>query len=123
MGGVFRLLARMKGLRGSRLDLSAWLLNDSVSTHFRDQVEAMLMAKAARLDGEDLQAVEGLLDRILDVRGFGHVKEAALNAAMAELESLSPASAETKRTPRPAGWMKPGIITMLGCFSTGSVVA
>ena len=78
---VFRLLARLKGLRGKRWDLFAYSAERRAERALITQFEADLEEVLSTLDSERLPlavAIAGLADQI---RGFGHVKERHLKAA------------------------------------------
>ena len=77
---AFRLLARLKGLRGTPFDPFGWTAERRRERALIRQYEAMLEEIGDRLDAENWPvAVElaGLAERI---RGFGHVKEAGIRA-------------------------------------------
>ena len=56
---------------------------------FRDHVETLLLLQARNLDVKSLNTLDDILDTVLSVRGFGHVKKAAMDQAMARLDDLS----------------------------------
>ena len=71
---VFRLLARLKGVRGKRWDLFAYSAERRAERALITQFEADLEEVLSTLDSERLPlavAIAGLADQI---RGFGHVK-------------------------------------------------
>ena len=90
MFGAFKILARLKGLRGGAFDVFGYTaerkMERALVGEYREMVEALL----ARLDASNhAEAVElaALPDQI---RGFGHVKEQAVaeyRARKAELLS------------------------------------
>jgi len=84
---VMHLLARLKGLRGTRLDIfgrtAERRMERQLIVEYREMIESLLTA----LDNRRLpQAVE-LASLPEKIRGFGHVKELAMNRYRSELEA------------------------------------
>ena len=90
MFGAFKLLAKMKGLRGGAFDVfgktAERKMERALIVEYREMVEALV----ARLDASNyLEAIE-LASLPEQIRGFGHVKEKAVaefRARKAELLS------------------------------------
>ena len=82
---VFRLLAKLKPLRGTALDVFGWTAERRAEKQWIRRYEADMALIMERLDEGDAQAALALLELPQDIRGFGPVKAAAM------------ARAETKR--------------------------
>ncbi|MFN4225643.1 MAG: indolepyruvate ferredoxin oxidoreductase family protein [Hyphomonas sp.] len=79
----FRILARLKGLRGTKLDLFGYTQERRMERGLRDDY----LANMQRIAGELTAANHALAIEIArvpdEIRGFGHVKEAAVAKAKA----------------------------------------
>ena len=80
---LFRLLARMKGLRGTAFDLFGRTAERRMERQLRDDYEALVDEVAAGLTKANLAAARDLLAFSETVRGFGPVREASVRAARA----------------------------------------
>jgi indolepyruvate ferredoxin oxidoreductase len=85
---AFRILAKLKGLRGTRFDIVGWTAERKMERALRDdylrQVADMLPDLSA--DNHELAvAIASIPDGI---RGFGHVKEASVETARVQREEL-----------------------------------
>jgi len=78
MWGVFKLLARLKGLRGGAFDVFGYTaerrMERALILEYRGMVEGMLTA----LDAESHATAVELASLPEQIRGFGHVKEKAV---------------------------------------------
>jgi indolepyruvate ferredoxin oxidoreductase len=96
----FKLLARMKGLRGTRWDLFARSAERRMEQRLRDEFER----KLKRLADELTPATHGLAVAIADIpdriRGFGPVKAKAVEQAQAAEAELWRAYETLKAAPR-----------------------
>ena len=76
---VFKVLAKLKGLRGTRWDVFSYTTERKAErallAEFIQQIDSVL----ARLDKTNLELAIELFGLVDDVRGFGHVKEAAIS--------------------------------------------
>jgi indolepyruvate ferredoxin oxidoreductase len=81
---AFGLLARLKGLRGSALDVFGYTGERRMERRLLAQYEADLDRIADELDAQRIEAAAALASVPQLIRGFGHVKQA--NAAKAEDE-------------------------------------
>jgi indolepyruvate ferredoxin oxidoreductase len=81
---AFGLLARLKGLRGSALDVFGYTGERRMERRLLAQYEADLDRIADELDAQRIEAAAALASVPQLIRGFGHVKQA--NAAKAEEE-------------------------------------
>lgn len=81
--GAFKILARLRKLRGSRLDLFGYTAERRMERKLISDYEVLISDVISRLDAGNYRlAVE--LARIPDgIRGFGHVKERNVEAAKA----------------------------------------
>jgi indolepyruvate ferredoxin oxidoreductase len=88
MMGAFRLLARLRGLRGSALDVFGYTAERRTEreliVHYRDTLLGLL----PRLSSANLAQMIALAAIPEDIRGYGHVKERHLVAARAKEAAL-----------------------------------
>ncbi|MFL6673666.1 MAG: DUF6537 domain-containing protein, partial [Massilia sp.] len=93
MWGAFKLLARLKGLRGGAFDLFGYTaerkMERALIAEYRQMIEALLPALSTE---NYINAVE-LASLPEQVRGFGHVKEKAVAAFRAKKAELLETSA------------------------------
>ena len=97
MAHIFRWLAKGKGLRGTRWDIFGYTVERQHERQMIADYEALLDRLAAKLRPETHATATVLAGLPLEIRGFGHVKQANYEQAMArqrvlleELESPSP---------------------------------
>ncbi len=100
MEGVFRVLARGKMLRGTWLDVFGWQAERREEKRLLAEFEKMLDAIASRLTAENYGDALRLAELPLTVRGFGHVKAAAIARYESELAGLKPVFVEVRVRPR-----------------------
>jgi indolepyruvate ferredoxin oxidoreductase len=93
MWGAFKLLAKMKGLRGGAFDVFGYTeerkMERALIVEYRQMIEALLPV----LSGENVANAVELASLPEQIRGFGHVKEkavAAFRAKKAELLAGAP---------------------------------
>ncbi|MFS0756098.1 indolepyruvate ferredoxin oxidoreductase family protein [Noviherbaspirillum sp. 1P10PC] len=100
MMGAFRLLSRLRGLRGSALDVFGYTAERrterALIAHYRDTLASLL----PRLSAANLPQMIALAAIPEDIRGYGHVKERHLKAAREKEAALL---AELKAAPQAAG--------------------
>jgi indolepyruvate ferredoxin oxidoreductase len=85
---VFRLLARLKGLRGTRLDPFGWLPDRKLERQLIADYERLIEELLAQLEpGKHAVAIE-LASLPAQVRGYGHVKRRHLEAVRAREREL-----------------------------------
>lgn len=100
MMSAFRLLSRLRGLRGSALDVFGYTAERrterALIAHYRDTLAALL----PRLSAANLPQMIALAAIPEDIRGYGHVKERHLKAAREKEAALL---AELKAAPQAAG--------------------
>ncbi|CAG2158961.1 indolepyruvate ferredoxin oxidoreductase family protein [Cupriavidus numazuensis] len=85
---AFRLLARLKGLRGTALDVFGKTAERRAERQLVADYLAMVDEFAQSLSVERIDTAMALATLPDDIRGFGHVKEASLHAAQARREGL-----------------------------------
>ncbi len=84
---MFRLLARLRGVRGTAFDLFGMSaerrMERALISEFEQRLDTLLPAvRPGNLD----QAID-LVRRYLDIRGYGPVKEAAITTVRADVET------------------------------------
>ena len=88
MLGLLRLLARFKGLRGSSLDIFGYTaerrLERALITEYEQDIDTLL----SQLTPGNLDAAIELARLPLQMRGFGHVKQASIEQARSRREQL-----------------------------------
>lgn len=85
---VFAALAKLKRLRGTKLDLFGYSAERRMERQLIGEYEGMIDYVAARLNPANHAIALGLATIPEKIRGFGHVKERHLQAALAEREAL-----------------------------------
>jgi indolepyruvate ferredoxin oxidoreductase len=86
---VLSVLARLRALRESPLDLFGRSAERRLERALRDTYLAVVSDMTRTLTAESLSSAIELAGAPLDVRGFGHVKAAAATALLTKLRSLS----------------------------------
>jgi indolepyruvate ferredoxin oxidoreductase len=90
MGTPLRLLARLKGLRGTPLDIFGYTAERKMERALIAEYEADMAEVLPRLTPATRDAVIALAELPLQIRGFGRVKEAnAAKAAKRRAELLA----------------------------------
>ena len=100
MRGVFSMLARLRFLRGSAVDPFGWTAERRREIAFRDQIESLLADAAASLDRQGLNRLDALLEAVLSVRGYGHIKAAAMDDAERMIATLAMPETTDNLSPR-----------------------
>ena len=89
---VFKILARLKGLRGTRFDLFGWTTERRLERRLRDQYFSDIKHLCDELSSESYESVVELAKVPEQIRGFGHVKAESIEVAeqtrMAILEKI-----------------------------------
>ncbi len=78
---AFKVLARGKALRGTRFDVFGATEERRAERALRDEYERTILDRLARLDARTHDALSRLAEVPDDIRGYGHVKAAAMRAA------------------------------------------
>jgi len=96
---VFPVLARLKGLRGTPLDLFGHSAERKVERRLVADYEAGLDRMLAGLTAERLPTAVRIAEIPQKIRGYGHIKEASIGPAKAEETALW---ARWEKAPAPA---------------------
>ncbi len=73
---VFGLLARLKGLRGTAFDIFGYSAERRMERQLIDEVCVTADTLLGNLSGDNLDHALQIMNFVLDVRGYGHVKQA-----------------------------------------------
>lgn len=84
----FKIMKRFKGLRGTRFDLFGYTEERKMERALRDDYIVALDTIAAELSSKNLELAVAIAEVPDDIRGYGHVKEASVEAAEAAREAL-----------------------------------
>ncbi|WP_349358311.1 indolepyruvate ferredoxin oxidoreductase family protein [Stappia sp.] len=95
---VFRILARLKGLRGGALDLFGRTAERKMERRLRDDYARILDEVAGSLSAENAERAAALLAYPESIRGFGPVREQAAREAEARVPALLAAYRATAGT-------------------------
>jgi len=85
---LFHVLARLKGLRGTRLDLFGYSKERRVERQLIGDYVSLVEGLLPRLSAANYAVAVELAALPLKIRGFGHVKEGNIEAAKAEEAAL-----------------------------------
>jgi indolepyruvate ferredoxin oxidoreductase len=85
---VFRLLARLRGLRGTRFDPFGYTAERRAERELVREYRETLTAILSKLNRGNLDRAVALASLPEEIRGYGHVKEAAMEKAAARREEL-----------------------------------
>ncbi|MGL4636330.1 MAG: indolepyruvate ferredoxin oxidoreductase family protein [Beijerinckiaceae bacterium] len=85
---AFGMLAKMKGLRGTKLDVFGYTHERKMERQLIGEYEGMIDFVASRLNADNHAVAVALASVPEKIRGFGHVKERHLKAALAERADL-----------------------------------
>ena len=94
---LFRLLARMRRLRGGRFDVFGYTAERRMERALIAEFEATLDALLASLGKDNLQEAATLVRCYMEIRGYGPVKELAVNEVRAEIASRLQQIAQSTR--------------------------
>ncbi len=81
MKTAFSIMKHFKGLRGTRFDLFGWTAERKMERALRDQYLNDLETLAGGLSADNLDLAVAIAELPDAIRGYGHVKEAAMEAA------------------------------------------
>jgi indolepyruvate ferredoxin oxidoreductase len=87
-GSLFGVLSRFKGLRGTAFDLFGYTAERREERALIGEYRALVCEVASRLTKDNLSAAIQLVGAVMDVRGYGPVKHASLQAYRARLPDL-----------------------------------
>lgn len=85
---VFRLLARLKGLRGSRLDIFGYTAERKMERQLIEDYRSLIESLLPDLRADNYDAALALAKLPQDMRGFGHIKEANVQKAQQRQQTL-----------------------------------
>jgi len=85
---VFKVLARLKGLRGGKLDIFGYTAERRMERRLIDEYEARLLKIADVLTTRNYPLAVKIASVPAQIRGFGHVKEANVEAAERAYQAL-----------------------------------
>jgi len=85
---VFRVLARMRGLRGTKLDLFGYTAERRAERELIREYRETLAAILSKLNRGNLDRAVALASLPEEIRGYGHVKEAAMERVALRREEL-----------------------------------
>ncbi|MCW1383779.1 indolepyruvate ferredoxin oxidoreductase family protein [Novosphingobium sp. KCTC 2891] len=83
---LFAVLARMKGLRGTAFDIFGYTAERRMERQLIEDYEAQMTHLAARLTPANLAVAVEIAGLPAQIRGYGHVKEAAVERVIAQRE-------------------------------------
>jgi indolepyruvate ferredoxin oxidoreductase len=85
---AFRLLAKLKGVRGSRLDVFGYSAERRMERKLIEEYRSTILGLLDTLDADKLALAVDIASLPEKVRGFGHVKEASVARFHAEQAAL-----------------------------------
>ncbi len=85
---IFRTLALMKGLRGRAFDPFGWTAERRIERRLISDYETLVARILASLHPDNFAIAVELASLPLDIRGFGHVKAACIERAVARQKEL-----------------------------------
>jgi indolepyruvate ferredoxin oxidoreductase len=88
MFGAFKLLARLKGLRGGAFDLFGYTAERRMERALIGEYRGMIEGVLRSLDAANHATAVELASLPEQIRGFGHVKEKAVEAYRARIGEL-----------------------------------
>ena len=83
---VFRVLARMRRLRGTRLDLFGMTAERRMERALIGELEANVGILLEHLSSENVESATDIVNEYLEIRGYGPVKEEAAESARTRIE-------------------------------------
>ena len=105
--GAFGMLAKMKGLRGGKLDLFGYAEDRKMERRLITEFEQGMETLLAGLSGEKLAQAADIVGLIQQIRGYGHIKLAAYDTVKRDWDAklkqyqgmAAPATAAAKPAP------------------------
>jgi indolepyruvate ferredoxin oxidoreductase len=85
---AFRLLARLKFLRGTALDIFGYTAERKAERKLIDDYLVMIERRVAALKGEQIPTLVRLARLPETIRGYGHIKEQSIGKSLAEKARL-----------------------------------
>ncbi len=84
----FKIMKRFKWLRGTRFDPFGWTEERKLERRIRDQYLENIDRMLADLSAKNLDLAVAIAEIPDDIRGYGHIKEAAISEAAAQEAEL-----------------------------------
>ncbi len=94
---LFKLLARLKGLRGSAFDPFGRSAERRMERELIGEFEATLEETLLKLNADNVDQAADLFERFMKIRGYGPVKEAAAAAVVPEIRAALAALGQDAR--------------------------
>jgi indolepyruvate ferredoxin oxidoreductase len=85
---VFRLLAQLKFLRGTALDIFGYTAERKAERKLIDDFLVMIEQRVAALKGKQIPTLVRLARLPETIRGYGHIKEQSIGKSLAEKARL-----------------------------------
>ncbi len=85
---AFRLLARLKPLRGTALDIFGYTAERKTERKLIDDYLVMIEQRVATLKAEQIPVLVRLARLPETIRGYGHIKEQSISKSLAEKARL-----------------------------------
>ena len=102
MRHVFKVLSRLKGLRGTRFDCFGWTQERRTERELREQYFADIKRMCGSLSKDNYELAVELAEVPEQIRGFGHVKLNAISDATLGREGILGRLAKSKKQERAA---------------------
>jgi len=80
------MLAGLRGLRGGAFDVFGWTTERRMERQLIADFEQLVGDVLPRLDGGNLRNMTAIVEQYMDVRGFGPVKEEAVEKVRSEVQ-------------------------------------
>lgn len=97
MQGPLKVLSRMKGLRGTPFDLFGYTAERRAERALLGWFESLLDELISGLSAENMANRAAVIARVMDVRGYGPVREQAINQVKAAIASDLAGAREVRR--------------------------
>jgi indolepyruvate ferredoxin oxidoreductase len=94
---VFRLLAAMRRLRGTRLDPFGHTAERRMERQLIEDFEATLQTVLEHLDAENLAPATEIIELFMEIRGYGPVKQEAVSRVRPRIEQKLAALTRSQR--------------------------
>lgn len=98
---MFKVLARLKGLRGSKLDIFGYSQERKLERNLIDKYQEDIGFISSKNNNLNLDVALALLQLPEHIRGFGHVKHKSIDIAEQKRSELK-AQLDKRKTPNPA---------------------
>ncbi len=92
---MFRILARLRRLRGTAFDLFGYTAERRMERQLIAEFEALVDELLANLDGTNRDDALAIVEQYLEIRGFGPVKEEAVDTVRERIAAMRDKFAES----------------------------